>query len=236
MSRCAPFAYGDSAATVARRTSIRDKLTYIVPALIPKALILATIALVTNGCGKGECTKFGGCPAVDEDMDAGTVVINLNSSNAFITIDEDPSQAMALLGGQVILAPSEPNCIASSDHPCHAKLSRLKFQVSGFTQRFSDNSTLTVDEPVVSLMAPVELDDQGAGFLIPAGNQFQTCALVDGRRQSDRAKSNELTTLIFDEPSRSMSVSSSFVLIVHADSDKCAAVTYSMHLIAAGNW
>ena len=211
-------------------------LTYIVLALIPKALVLAAVALVTNGCGKGACTKFGGCPAVDEDGDAGAVAINLNYSNALVTIDEDPPQDMALLGGQVILAPSEPNCVASLDHPCHATLSRLKFQVSGFTQRFSDDSTLMVDEPAVSLVAPVELDDQGAGFLIPAGSQFQTCALVDGRRQSDTAKSNELTTLIFDEQSRSMSVSSNFVLIVHADSDKCAAVTYSMHLIAAGNW
>ena len=205
-------------------------------ALIPKASILAAVALVTYGCGKGECTKFGGCPAVDEDADAGAVVITLKSSDAFIVINDDPSQTDALLGGQVILSPSEPNCIASLDHPCHATLSRLRFQVGSLTQEFSDDSTLTVDEPVVSLITPIELEDQGSGFLIPAGNQFQTCALVDGRRQSDMAKSNGPTTLIFDELTRSMSVSSDFVVIVHADSDKCAAVIYSMHLIAGGNW
>jgi hypothetical protein len=206
------------------------------PTLISKAVILAAIALVTQACGKGECTKFGGCPTVDVNEDADAVVISLDSSTAFVTVDADPSEAWALLGGQVILAPSERDCVASSDHPCHATLRRLKLEVSAFTQRFSDDSTLSVDEPVVSLVAPVELDDTGSGFVISADHRFQTCALVDGRRQSDMAKSNEPTTLMFDETSRSMSISSSFVLIVHGDSDKCAAVPYSMHLIASGHW
>jgi hypothetical protein len=187
---------------------------------------------VVTGCGKGECTKFGGCPQVDEDAGAGARLVTLDQDA--LLFFESGFTPVVLSGGEVIFTPTEPGCVASMDHPCQLVLQRLQFRVGNFDIPYSDGSRLAVDEPVVSLTAPVELVDNGSGYFVPASSVFQTCASVDGRRQSDSAASQDILVLHVDDMSQSLSVSGAFVLAVHADDDDCSQLYYPMRVTATG--
>lgn len=200
-----------------------------------RALALGTsIAMTLAGCGKGECTRFAGCPAVDQQATAEDDIVELGSGALVSFTVQGQTSVQVLDGGEVVFLPEQRACVPSQDNPCRLTLKRLMFRLRNFEIDLSNGEKLNVQEVVDSVVTPLQLQDDGAGYVIPAGTSSQTCSTIAGRSKNGQAPSSQNTVLILDEYAQRLQVDAEFELVTYVDDDECDELRIAVNLLAGG--
>jgi hypothetical protein len=118
--------------------------------------------------------------------------------------------------------------------PCTLVLERLRFQISDFMQPTTEGD-LEVEDVVVSVLAPVELVDSGGGYFLAAGvTGAQTCATVNGTRDSATVALGEDASMNLDIPRQTFSLLGRFPVRFRAGSDGCEKLDATATVSASG--
>jgi hypothetical protein len=198
-------------------------------------ILTATLcgAGASAGCGRGSCDRFGGCPAVDRAATAIDSVVELHDTGS-VSVGAGPATTVLLTsGGEAIFSLQVAGCNGTPDIPCEGTLNRLRIRVQDFDLTTSDGHTSSLTDVVVSVTAPVAIENRGAGYLLPAGVVYQTCATVDGHAQSDAASGGP-GVLNIDRLTQDFSFDGEFPMALHANDGDCTELQLPTSVQLAG--
>lgn len=182
----------------------------------------------------GHCNQIWQCASVDSDGGPSDHVVDLGSGALVSLVAGNQNSVQVLAGGQVVFRQQAPSCVPSAGTSCSLTLERLRLELADFRLDLSNGSTLTVAEPVASLVAPIEIQDLGSGFVIPTGSDFQTCATVDGGPQSGRASAPAIGVVTVDPWRQQLSIDAAVPMLLHADNTECTELSLTLYVLAAG--
>jgi len=186
---------------------------------IPTALILG--ALLLAGCGESECQERRGCAPAPEAPAAEDLVLQLRSG--FVTIaaggEESDHEADSSM---MVLAPPDADCMATPSTPCHLLLKRFEVRFAHMNWVLSTGDALPVDDAVVSLAQPADLQSFGSDYVLAAGQTFRTCAAVDGHRQSAASTSSMLGRVTFIDVLSTFAIDATFPMVIRRNDDECS--------------
>ena len=190
------------------------------------------VASFALACGT-EC-RASSCAKVDLEPAASDQVIELDSETALVhfVIDGLGSDE-GLVGGEVAVEPEDASCVASSDHPCVISLKRLRVRLSSATLSTTDGD-VSLENPVVSVKAPLTLVDSGSGYVVPGGAEAQTCVSVDGRADSATARFAGDVSMNIDFEQQGFSLQGSFPVRFHVQGGSCKVFDATASVVAAG--
>lgn len=174
------------------------------------------------------------CPAVDEGPSAEDYTIDLDTATALVTWDADGFTSQAsLYGGVVVLHAGDPECVASSDHPCVVTLKRLRLELGSLTTP-TTHGDIELEQVVASLVAPLELVDAGLGYMANAGSELQSCMLVDGTRDSATTVLASDLELNLDFANDGLTLTGSLPISFHSGDWECSTLDLTAALISTG--
>jgi hypothetical protein len=197
-----------------------------------KYFVLSLAALV-GGCGS-DCDSSA-CKKVDREARSGEFVVELDADTAFVAYQIDDFQSdMGLAGGELVFSTEKPSCVASSDNPCRITLERLRVELSSMTQPTTEGS-VELNRPVVSLVAPLELVDDGGGFFLDPGRAtVQTCVSVDGRPDSAIAPLRKPFAVMLDFENRTASFEGALPVRFRFGESECVEREAEATILATG--
>ena len=188
--------------------------------LIQTWLIL--VALLCAGCGQSECEERRACMPAPPAPAAEDVVLQLQSGFVSISAgpgdesDHEPDSSL------MVFAPPEADCLGIPDTPCHLLVKHFEIRFAHLKWELTTGDELLVDDALVSLARPADLQDFGGGYLLAAGETFQTCASVDGHRQSAQSTSSLTGHLTFIEPLSAFAIDATFPMVVRRNDEECS--------------
>jgi hypothetical protein len=159
-----------------------------------KLLVLAAVSGGTVGCGTpdfGLSSLFDQscvpetCPVVDEDAGPNDARIELQPGSSLTLSIGNITLILEDVGGEVVLA-GDLSCVPSAGAPCQATLKRLRIEIMDLEVP-TDQGTFHVKNGVVSYQAPLSIEANGGGFVVPSGSTVHTCVNVDGVPEHDSA-------------------------------------------------
>jgi hypothetical protein len=185
------------------------------------------------GCDS-ECDETP-CGPVGRGPQPGDFVVELDTETADVLFAIDGHESdQGLVAGEFVFTTTDPECVASSNNPCTIVLERLRLELSSATLPTSEGD-FELDEPVLSIRAPIELSDSGYGyFLDPGQTGVQTCLSVDGRRDSATVALGDEAGMNIDVPNESFSLNGRFPLRFHAGDDECQTLDATASVSANG--
>jgi hypothetical protein len=197
-----------------------------------KCFVLSLAALAW-GCGS-ECDSRP-CKMVDREARSGEFVVELDAGRAFVSYRIDEFQSdMGLAGGELVFSTETPSCVASSDNPCRITLQRLRVELSSMTQPTTEG-TVELNRPVLSLVAPLELVDEGGGFFLEPGRAtVQTCVSVDDRPDSALAPLRKPFAVTLDFESRTSSFEGALPVRFGLGESECVQKEGEATILATG--
>ena len=160
--------------------------------------------------------------------------IELDRDAAFVHFVIDGVESdQGLVGGEVAVEPEDASCVASPDHPCVISLKRLRVRLSSATLSTTEGD-VHLENPVVSVKAPLTLVDPGSGYVVPSGAEAQTCLSVDGRVESTTARFGADTSVIIDFENQGFSLEGPFPVRFHVEDGECKVFDATATVIASG--
>jgi len=130
-----------------------------------------------------ECATHA-CASIDEEPTSNEFVIDLDADRAQTRFELDIfATDLGLLAGSVVLTASDPSCLASVNSPCTITLRRLRLEL-GSTTIATTAGDVELNDPSLSLRAPLSLVDSGSDYVVPPETDVQACAKVEGRPDS----------------------------------------------------
>lgn len=190
----------------------------------------AAVVCLTFGC-EGDC-KLRRCEALDTEPGPGATWFELRRDQSFVSFELDghATESPLLLGELAFDAP-DPSCVAAPSTPCTLTLNRLRLRLA--SARIETGGTrVFIEEPELSVQAPLELVDRGFGFVIPSGTEVQTCLLTDGRRDSARTPLDEPATLKHDPNNGRLLLAGLFPVRFHGGDGDCRTFDASANIVA----
>jgi hypothetical protein len=133
----------------------------------------------------------------------------------------------------VVLHASDPECVASSDHPCVVTLKRLRFELGSFTLP-TTHGDVELEQVVASLAAPLELVDAGIGYIADAGSELQSCMLVDGTADSATTALASNLELNLDFANEGLTLTGSLPVSFHSGDWECSSLDLTATVVSAG--
>ncbi len=185
----------------------------------------------------GDCSDHEGCPRVDQEPSADDDVVEL-AAGTLLSFESGEAQAVrALHGGSVVFSPAAFGCVPDLA-PCRMTLKRLAFELGDFDLSLSDGTTAHLESVVTAARLPLDLEDDGGGYRLPAGTAFQTCGSVDGNAQHALSVTSEAITLAVDDIGQTLSISGSFVFAAHENNRSCSQfeITISGQIDGVSPW
>jgi hypothetical protein len=174
------------------------------------------------------------CLTLDQEPSADDYVVNLNAATALLTWDADGLTSQAeLQGGVVVLHATEPECLASSGHPCSVTLKRLRLELGALTIPTTDGD-IELEQIVTSLVAPLELVDAGPGYVANAGSELQSCMFVDGTADSATVPLASSIELNLDFANEALALTGSLPVPFHVGAWECSTLDLTATVVSAG--
>jgi hypothetical protein len=133
------------------------------------------------------------CPTTDLAPDSKDFVIKLAPGQLISLEVQQVTSFQSVTGGEVVLSKdlADPPCYGESGVAgCKVTLKRLRLELES-TQVNSSVGTFSLDDVVVSLVAPVTLETTGTGALLPSGSTVQTCMSLQGVSEDLEEKTTE---------------------------------------------
>jgi hypothetical protein len=197
-----------------------------------RSAFLALVGFVF-GCGT-ECEPVA-CEKVDREARGGDVAIDLDTDTAFVFYSIDGFDAdVGVTGGEIVFTTDAPSCSASSDNPCTITLERLRIELSSLTQPTNEGD-VRLEHPVVSVVAPLELTDEGSGFaLLPSRTRVQTCVSVDGRSDSTLVPLEKPLNMNLDFENEGASLSGTLPIRFGIGENECKQQQATGTILASG--
>jgi hypothetical protein len=191
------------------------------------------LCAVALGCDS-ECDETP-CGSVDRGPQPGDFVVALDTENTFVFFAIDGHESdQGLVAGEFVFTTSDPECVASSNNPCAITLRRLRLELSSATLPTSEGD-VRLEDPVLSINAPINLVDSGGGFFLQAGvTGVQTCMSVNGRRDSATVALGDDVSMNIDIPNETFSLNGSFPLRFHAGTAECQTLDATATVSASG--
>jgi len=202
-------------------------IAFIAPAMLG-------LLLCSTGCHDEGCDDSDGCPSIDDEASAGDYRIELDPTAGMVAYQAGGHlEAGSLLGAEVVMAAEGGDYSASS--PFRATIRRLRLSLADLVITTTGGDDVVIEGPEVSFEGPIEIQNEGAGFWIPADTLVQTCASVRGRRQFGKSPLAEPGHLdVYFTAPQSFTLDISFDLVVHAENDECSEFRVETSVFASG--
>jgi hypothetical protein len=209
-----------------------EKWQYLDVSFGARAFVLL-LCLAPSSCDS-ECGAKP-CGAVDRSAERGDYAVELDTETGFAAVEfGGQSSDFGLTGGEFVFTTLDSECAATPETPCTIVLERLRIELSSFTQPTSEGD-LQIDEPVISVRAPIELVDSGGGFFLDAETTgTQICSTVNGTRDSATLALSDPASMNVDIPRQTFSLEGQFPLRFRAGSDGCETIDGSATVVASG--
>jgi hypothetical protein len=174
------------------------------------------------------------CPSVDEAASADDYVILLDSATAVVSWDANGHTSDAALNdGVVVVHASDPECLASSAHPCSVTLKQLRLELGSLSVPTTDGE-VELEQIVTSSAGPLELLDEGSGYVAKAGTELQSCMLVDGAADSATAMLASNVELNLDFANEGLALTGSLPVRFHWGEWECSTLDLTATVVSAG--
>ena len=178
-------------------------------------------AVLYAGCGQSECEERQDCMPSPVAPAAEDIVLQLQSGFVTIAAGDGVESDHQADSSVMVLAPPEADCVATPNTPCHLLLKRFEVRFAHMNWVLTTGDELPVDDALVSLAGPADLQDFGSGYLLGAGQTFRTCASVDGHRQSAQSTSSLMGRVTFIELLSAFAIDATFPLVVRRNGEEC---------------
>jgi hypothetical protein len=182
---------------------------------------LIVTALVAIGCNSSECEQRRSCKTAAVPGETGDLVFELHSGSVTFTTDTSESEHEPD-SSTMVVTPPDSDCRPGPTAPCSLLLKHFEVGFGHLNLVLTSGEQLPIDDALVSLAEPVELKNFGFNYVIDAGQTFQTCASVDGRRQSARAASAVMGGVGFSEELGVFTIDATFPMIVRRNDEECS--------------
>ena len=187
---------------------------------LPTWLILAT--LLHAGCGQSECEERRACTSTPMTPAAEDIVLQLQGGFVSIATDAGEDSDHEPDSSVMVLAPPASDCTATPSTPCHLLLKHFEVRFARMNWVFSSGDGLPVDNALVSLGRPADLENFGNGYVLGAGQTFRTCATVDGHRQSAQSTSSLIGLVTFIDVLGAFGIDATFPMVVKRNDEECS--------------
>ena len=183
-------------------------------------LILA--ALLLASCGQSECEERRACTPTPPAPATEDIVLQLQGGFVSIAADGGVESEHEADSSVMVLAPPESDCRATPATPCHLLLKHFEVRFAHTNWALSTGDDLPVDDTLVSLAQPADLEDFGNGYVLGTGQTFRTCASVDGHRQSAQSISRVIGLVTFIEVLSAFAIDATFPMVVRRNDEACS--------------
>lgn len=188
-------------------------------------LILA--ALLHAGCGQSECEERRACTPAPVAPAAEDIVLKLQGGFVSIAADAGEQSDHEPDSSVMVFAPPASDCRATPSTPCHLLLKHFEVRFAHMNWELSNGDGLPVDDMLVSLARPADLEDFGNGYVLGAGQTFRTCATVDGTRQSAQSTSSTIGLVTFIDFLGAFAIDATFPMVLRLNDEECSEWTFT---------
>lgn len=150
------------------------------------------LSLLLGGC-RTDCDPTI-CPVIDQSAGASDARIEFSPGTVITVAFGDVDGLVTTTGGEVVLHASDSRCFESATMPCEITLKRLQLKLETFTVE-SSVGAMELAQVTIAIEAPITLQSDGFGYVIPTGVKVHTCLEVDGIKDHGEAVTKELVSL-----------------------------------------
>ncbi len=199
----------------------------LIPALLPLALGCdPEVPKLFDPCDAEDCEQF------DADPNESDHVIALDD-DAFGYIDLNGEGSNVSVSGEVVIHAEDATCMATPATPCSITLKRLRVGL-GSMMLPSSIGDFAWDDVSASIEVPLELVDQGSGYIVPSETLVQTCGLVDGREDAGISEVGTASSIDLDFEGQFIGIDITLPLVVSVGHRSCDEWKLQVTVVAAG--
>ena len=198
------------------------------------------LALAVGGCGHEKCVLVEGCPPVDAAGGPDDFTVSIGGGTIVTMVADGHTWVWSLKGGEAVFTTEPRNCDFAITE-CEVTVKRLELRFGDMTLELSNDTKLEAKNIVLSLATPVTATStDNFDFVVAAGNTFQTCAVIDGKRAHGvAAPTGEIVLEIARYPREIFGVrqrdAAGTEIVLHAgEGNECDEVRVKLHALNTG--